>query len=106
MMDFVITTDRSMMTNHHGKEFVGFLTTSPPIFLPERIWNWICMPKMKVDEIGRPVQAPYGLRKIESALIDAGFEAYVIDPDHIHKHLDAKAIMIGHHDYFALCPSK
>ncbi len=104
-MDFIITTDRSMMTDHHGKEFVGFLTTAPPVALPERIWNWICMPKMKVDKLGRPYQAPYGLRKIESALIDAGFDAYVIDPDHVHRYVkSAKAILIGHHDYFALCP--
>jgi radical SAM superfamily enzyme YgiQ (UPF0313 family) len=104
-MDFIITVDRSMMTDHHGKEFMGFMTTAPPIILPERIWNWISMPKMKVDKLGRPYQAPYGLRKIEAALIDAGFDACVVDPDHIHRYVDsAKAILIGHHDYFALCP--
>ncbi len=105
LFDFIITVDRSMMTNHHGKEFVGFLTTAPPVVLPERIWNWICMPKIKVDDLGRPAQAPYGLRKIEASLIEAGFKAAVIDPDHLYRYAkSAKAIMIGHHDYFALCP--
>jgi len=103
--EFLITTDRSMMTNHHGLEFIGFMTTGPAYGLPESVWNWICMPKMEVDEEGRPKQAPYGLRKIEAALIDAGFKAAVIDPDHLLPHLkSAKAVMIGHHDFFALGP--
>ncbi len=105
MVEFIITTDRSMMTDHHGKEFIGFMTTGPPYKVPERIWNWVCMPKPKVDKYGRPEQAPYGLRKIEAALQNAGFDAWVIDPDHVHKHLkNAKAILIGHHDFFALGP--
>jgi len=104
-LDFVITVDRSMMTNHHGKEFIGFMTTGPPIILPEKIWNWICMPKMQVDEYGRPKEAPYGLRKIEATLQNAGFKAAIIDPDYIDRYVgDIKAILIGHHDYFALGP--
>ncbi len=102
--DFVITTDRTMMTNHHGKEFLGFMTTSPAVFLPEKLWMWVCAPKMKTDEEGRPWQAPYGLRKIEAALVNAGFKAAVIDPDALHRHVkNAKAILIGHHDFFAFC---
>ena len=104
-IDFIITTDRSMMTNHHGYEFLGFMTTSPPIGIPESVWNWISMPRPKVDEYGRPVEAPYGLRKIEASLQDAGYDAYVIDPDYIDRYIDSsKAILIGHHDYFALGP--
>ncbi len=102
-VDFIITSDRTMITNHHGKMFIGFMTTSPPIGLPEFVWKWIACPKMKTDKFGRPEQAPYGLRKIEAALQDAGFNAYVIDPDHLIKYVkDAKAIFIGHHDYFAM----
>jgi hypothetical protein len=61
-----------MMTNHHGKEFIGFMTTAPPLFMPEWLWMKISAPKMKVNEKGEPWQAPYGLRKIEAALLDAG----------------------------------
>jgi radical SAM superfamily enzyme YgiQ (UPF0313 family) len=103
--EVVITTDRTMMSNHHGKEFIGFMTTGPAIGLPERVWMWIAAPKMKVDSEGRPWQAPYGLRKIEAKLQEAGFKAAIIDPDHLHKHLDTmKVLMIGHHDFFALGP--
>lgn len=103
--DFVITTDRSMMTDHHKLEFIGFMTTGPAYGMPEAIWNWICMPRMKTNEEGGVKEAPYGLRKIEAALIDAGFKAMVVDPDRVGKYVDsAKAILIGHHDYFALGP--
>lgn len=105
VFEIVITTDRTMMSNHHGKEFLGFVATGPPIGMPEWLWMAICAPKVKVDELGRPVEAPYGLRKIEAALQDAGFNAAVVDPDHIDKHLSTmKVMMIGHHDYFAYGP--
>lgn len=103
-MEVIITSDRTMITNHHGKEFIGFMTTSPPLFLPERLWMSIAAPKMRVNERGEPWQAPYGLRKIEAALLDAGIDAAVIDPDHISKHPEARVIAIGHHDFFALGP--
>jgi len=104
-IDFLITVDRSMMTNHHGKEFIGFMTTGPAVGLPERVWMWISAPKPKTDKYGRPRQAPYGLRKIEAALLDAGFRAAIIDPDYVHHYVRrVKAVLIGHHDYFAFNP--
>ncbi len=103
--EIVLTTDRTMMSNHHGKEFLGFIATGPAIGLPEKLWFWIAAPKIKVDELGRPREAPYGMRKVEAKLIDAGFNAAIIDPDHLHKHLDSmKVLMLGHHDYFAYGP--
>ncbi len=93
------------MSNHHGKEFIGFMATGPALWIPESIWLWMCCPKPKVDELGRPVEAPYGLRKIEAALIDAGINAAIIDPDYLHRYADTvKVIMIGHHDFFAYGP--
>ncbi len=104
-LDIIISVDRSMMTHHHGKEFIGFMTTGPAIGLPEKIWAWIAQPPVKTDSYGRPHEAPYGLRKIEAALQNAGFKAAIIDPDYIERYVrKAKAIFIGHHDYFAFCP--
>lgn len=103
--EVVLTTDRTMMSNHHGKEFLGFLATGPALGIPEKLWFWLAAPKVKVYSDGRPVEAPYGMRKVEAKLIDAGFKAAIIDPDYLHKHLDTmKVLMFGHHDYFALCP--
>ena len=103
-LDVIITSDRTMMSNHHHKEFLGFFTTGPPIGMPEKLWMWLCAPKLKVDRWGRPIEAPYGLRKIEAALLNAGINAAIIDPDHLSRHLrHAKVLMIGHHDFFAMC---
>ncbi len=111
--DVVISTDRSLMTNHHGKEFLGFLSTGP-IFvslgpfsrLSEWFHIWLAAPKPKVDRLGRPREAPYGMRKIEAALIDAGINAAIIDPDYVPRYLKngAKVLMLSHHDYFGLNP--
>lgn len=103
--EVVLTSDRTMISNHHGKEFLGFLATGPAIGVPKKVWMWLAAPKIKVDSLGRPIEAPYGLRKIEAKLIDSGFNAAIIDPDHLKKHLDTmKVLMIGHHDYFAYGP--
>lgn len=102
MFDIVITSDRTMMTNHRGKEFLGFMTTGPAIGVPERLWMWLCAPRLRVDKVGRPYEAPYGLRKVEAALLNAGFNAAIVDPDYLERHLErTKVLMIGHHDYFA-----
>jgi len=104
-LDIILSTDRTMMTNHHGKEFLGFMATGPAIGIPERVWMWIAAPKMRVDSMGRPWQAPYALRKLEALLQDRGYRAAVIDPDHVNRYLDkARILMLSHHDYFALCP--
>lgn len=103
--EIVLTTDRTMMSNHHGKEFLGFIATGPAIGMPEKLWMWIAAPKIDVDEYGRPREAPYGMRKVEAKLVDAGYNAAIIDPDHLHRYLDTmKVLMIGHHDYFAYGP--
>ncbi|BDR92155.1 B12-binding domain-containing radical SAM protein [Vulcanisaeta souniana] len=110
--DVVLTTDRSMMSNYHGKEFLGFVTTGPLFItvgpfrkIGEWIHEYIAMPKMKVDKYGRPHQAPYGMRKIEAALLDAGISAAIIDPDHVHKYIpSARILMLSHHDYFGFNP--
>jgi len=105
MFEVVLTTDRTMMTDHHGKEFIGFMATGPATGVPEQLWLWACCPKPKVDKLGRPLIAPYGLRKIEAKLQDAGYNAAIVDPDHLGKHLDTmKVLLLSHHDYFAYGP--
>ncbi len=105
-IDFVISVDRCMLSNHHNREFLGFMATGPAIGIPENLWKWIACPNMKVDKAGRPWQAPYGLRKIEAALQDSGFKAYIIDPDYVAYYVThgTKALLIGHHDFFAFGP--
>ncbi|OYT47951.1 radical SAM protein [Thermoplasmatales archaeon ex4484_36] len=105
MTEVVLSTDRTLISNHHGKEFLGFGATGAPVLLPRGVWMYLFAPRMKVDSEGRPWQAPYGMRKIEAALQNAGYDAQIIDPDHLEKHLEnAKVLLISHHDYFGFGP--
>jgi radical SAM superfamily enzyme YgiQ (UPF0313 family) len=106
MPEVVITCDWTMMSNHHGKEFLGFGTTTPAYVLPERVYKRLFYPDMEVDEYGFPREAPYGMRKIEASLIDAGFDARIVHPSYLDRYMPgpAKVMMISGHDYFGLNP--
>ncbi|NAY89303.1 MAG: radical SAM protein, partial [Desulfurococcales archaeon] len=93
------------MSDHHGKEFLGFVATGPAIGLPEGLWLWISSPKPKILGDGEPLEAPYGLRKVEASLIKNGIDAKIIDPDYLGKYAEeTKVLMVGHHDFFAYGP--
>ncbi len=102
-IDVLLTCDRTLMSNHHGKEFLGFGTSAPPNWIPELIFRQLFFPKMKKVD-GLPWQAPYGLRKIEAKLIDEGIDAIVVDPDDLAGY-KAKVIGIYVMDAFGWGPS-
>ena len=102
-MEVILTADRTLMSNHHGKEFLGFATSAPPNWLPEWFFRYLFFPKMK-EKNGLPWQAPYGLRKIEAKLIDEGIDAAVVSPNKIGDY-DAKVIGIYVMDPFGWGPS-
>lgn len=106
MPEVVITCDWTMMSNHHGKEFLGFGTTSPAYILPEGVYQRMFYPTMPVDENGFPRQAPYGMRKVEASLLDAGFDARIVHPSYLDRYMPGKAkvLLISGHDYFGLNP--
>jgi len=103
--EIVLSTDRTLMSHHHHKEFLGFGTTAAPVVFPEFVWLELFAPRMKADKNGLPWQAPYGLRKIEAKLKSAGYEADVVLPEKLDEALvDAKILLISHHDYFGFGP--
>lgn len=106
MPEVVITCDWTMMSNHHGKEFLGFGTTTPAYVLPEAIYKAMFFPTMACDAEGHPEQAPYGMRKVEASLLDAGIDARIIHPDYLDRYLpgEAKVLLVSGHDYFGLNP--
>ncbi len=103
MTDVVLTADKTLMSNHHGKQFFGFGTSAPPNWLPEWLFRYLFFPKIKTID-GLPVEAPYGLRKIEGKLIDEGIDAKTVYPDYIDK-FDPKVIGISVMDPFGWGPS-
>lgn len=104
MADVILTCDKTLMSNHHGKEFLGFGTSAPPNWLPEWLFRYLFFPKMKKIN-GLPLQAPYGLRKIEAKLVDEGIDAVTVDPGDISNYGGAKVIGIYVMDPFGWGPS-
>ena len=95
MPEIVLTAPATEMSNHHGKEFLGFGTCSPPTVAPSWFIKMFFYPKIRCKN-GEVTQAPYGLRKIEALLIDAGFDVVTVHPYDIEEYLDeAKVVGIS-----------
>ncbi|RLI82284.1 MAG: radical SAM protein [Archaeoglobales archaeon] len=94
-MEIVLTAPATEMSNHHGKEFLGFGTCSPPTVAPSWFIKMFFYPKVRCKN-GEVTQAPYGLRKVEALLIDAGFDVLTVHPYDIEDHLkDVKVVGIS-----------
>ena len=100
-----MTADRTLMSNYRNDEFLGFRTTAPPNVVPDWFFQLLFFPPIKTIK-GIPVQAPYGLRKIEAQLLNEGFDVLTVDPDHLDEYLDdARALGIHVMDPFGLGPA-
>ena len=105
MAEVLLTADRTLMSNYHDNEFLGFGTCAPPNFIPEWFYSFLFFPPMKVDK-GVPPAAPYGLRKCEAQLLNEGFDVFIISPDHIEEHInEAKVLGVYSMDPFGLGPA-
>ncbi len=103
--DIILTTDRTLMTNYHGKYELGFASAASTGDLPVNLYEHIFFPPMKIEN-GKPICAPYGLRKIESALINAGYRTVTLDSRQLNKiNFEPKIIGIHTIDPLALGPS-
>jgi radical SAM superfamily enzyme YgiQ (UPF0313 family) len=103
--EVLLTCDRTLMSDYHGNEFIGFGTCAPPNFIPEWFYSFLFFPPIKTRK-GVPFAAPYGLRKIEAQLLKEGFNVATVSPDHVKEHVnDAKIIGIHTMDPFGLGPA-
>ena len=101
----VLSADQTLMSNYRNDEFLGFGTTAPPNVVPEWFFKLLFFPPIKTNK-GIPVQAPYGLRKIEAQLLNEGFEVLTVDSDHLGEYIDeAKVLGIHVMDPFGMGPS-
>jgi radical SAM superfamily enzyme YgiQ (UPF0313 family) len=104
-MKIILTADRTLMSDYHRNEFLGFGTCAPPNFLPEWLYSTLFFPSIKTLK-GFPEAAPYGLRKIEAQLVSEGFQVLTVAPDHLEDYIN-EADIIGIHvmDPFGLGPA-
>ena len=82
MAEIVLTADRTIMSDFHGKMVFGFASCAPENPIPGPILQWLFFPKGK-NRNGIVEEAPLGLRRIEAKLLNAGFDAKIVDPDHL-----------------------
>jgi radical SAM superfamily enzyme YgiQ (UPF0313 family) len=105
MAEVVLTADRTLMSNYHNNEFLGFGTCAPPNFIPEWLYSYLFFPQLKTMS-GHPCQAPYGLRKTEAQLLKEGFHVETVSPKNLGIYLpDAKVLGIHTMDPFGLGPA-
>ncbi len=72
MVRVVLSTDETLTSTYHGVPLLDFLGCAPYGRFPTWIYN--LLDTQIPDENGVLPQAPYGLRKVEAALLRDGFE--------------------------------
>jgi radical SAM superfamily enzyme YgiQ (UPF0313 family) len=101
----ILTADSTLMSDYHRNEFLGFGTCAPSNFIPDFLFEQLFFPAIKTVD-GAPVEAPYGLRKIEAQLVKEGFNVSTVAPDHLKSHVkEAKVLGITVMDPFGLGPA-
>jgi radical SAM superfamily enzyme YgiQ (UPF0313 family) len=101
----ILTADSTLMSDYHRSEFLGFGTCAPSNFIPDFLYEQLFFPAIKTRR-GRPVAAPYGLRKIESQLAKEGLDVSIVAPDDLESHVkEAKVLGVHVMDPFGLGPA-
>jgi radical SAM superfamily enzyme YgiQ (UPF0313 family) len=105
MADVLLTSDRTLMSNYHSNEFLGFGTCAPHNFIPDSLYSYLFFPNIKATH-GIPSAAPYGLRKVEAQLLREGLSIAIVSPNHLKPFIN-KAKVLGVHtmDPFGLGPA-
>jgi radical SAM superfamily enzyme YgiQ (UPF0313 family) len=103
--EVILTGDRTLMSDYHSNEFLGFGTCAPPNFVPEWLYGLLFFPPIKTED-GFSTAAPYGLRKIEAQLLKEGVDVITVSPEHLGRYIDgAKVVGIHTMDPFGLGPA-
>jgi len=69
MTEILLTADKTLMSDYHSNEFLGFGTCAPPNFIPDWLYSYLFFPPLKTNKKGSLSTAPYGLRKTEAQLV-------------------------------------
>lgn len=109
----VLSADRTLMSPYRGISLASFFGCAPALdpnrnhntfwyrvlgqqVTPKVLFDFICNPIGQTD--GRANYAPYGLRKVEAALVRDGYtrdQVVVAHPDHIEKFIGPETEVVG-----------
>ena len=88
MGKIVLTADRTLMTEYNGLTPLGHFACLPDKMVPKFI-NRLLFPKLRND------LATYAIRRMESSLLDHGFEVSILRPQEINKIKRIKPDVVG-----------
>jgi radical SAM superfamily enzyme YgiQ (UPF0313 family) len=94
----VLTSDPTMMSSYHGGVLLGFAATLPKSVMPDFVFRWLFCPPVAAARDGSATLAPCGMRKVEAALLEAGFdrsEVTIVHPDHLEKAIGPETEIVG-----------
>jgi radical SAM superfamily enzyme YgiQ (UPF0313 family) len=94
----VLTSDATMMSSYHGGVLLGFASIMPASVMPDGLFSWLFCPPVASNPDGSALLAPCGMRKVEAALLEAGFdrsEVVVAHPNHLEKAIGPKTEIVG-----------
>lgn len=99
----VLTSDLTMMSSYHGGVMLGFAAIMPKRALPDFVFHKFFCPPVPAAADGSAALAPCGMRKVEAALLEAGFsrdEVMVAHPLHLDRAIgpETKVVGITHDD--------
>ncbi len=99
MTRIVLTLDETLTSTYHDVPLLDFLGCAPYDKLPKWIYN--ILNTQLPDENGVLTQAPYGLRKIEAALLRDGFrrdEVVVAHPRSVEKFIGKDTTVVAFYE--------
>lgn len=86
------------MSEYRGGIFFGFSACVPTGLIPDRLYFSLLSPSVDTNKDGSVKYAPCGIRKIEAALLEYGFDRediVVAHPEHIGKLVGPKTKVVG-----------
>ena len=95
-MRIVLTADETLTSTYRHIPLLDFLGCAPIERVPRPIYR--LLDTQVPDDNGKLTFAPYGLRKVEAALLRDGFsrgEVVVAHPRHVEKFIDEKTTIVG-----------
>jgi len=99
MAKYVLAADYTLMTNYRGVPLATFFSCIPTDHWHSRLVFRILADPPKLDARGQPIRVPYGLRKIEAALVKAvgRNEVVVADPQKLESYIGDDTEVVGLH---------
>lgn len=94
----VLTADRTLMSDYSGGIFLGFSACVPRGLIPDQFYFSLFCPSVGVNGDGSVECAPYGMRKVEAALLNHSFnreEVIVAHPEYLDRVVGSNTKVVG-----------